>query len=432
VSAAPAHAAADGVRPSRRRYSPRAVDPSSPRPSALLSAFFIPAIVALFASAGAALVYFVTGHEWLHWLALHLAMLGGVSQLILGAGQFFVCAFLATAPPPRRMIAAQLLAWNVGTVLVAVGEPTATVALVDVGAVLIAVGLGLFAAALRGMQRRSLQRARWAVRWYQACAACLGLGALIGVLLARGTAWAPGSLVGAHLALNLGGWLGMAIVGTLHTFFPSLTQTQLRLPGLQGPTFVAWLIGVALLTCGAAFGLQIAIASGWFALALAAGLLTVNLAASLRAAPRPLALPARLIALAQVFLAAGLLFALAVTISQGGPEVLLGIQRNVLAVLLLVGWIGLTVCGALLHLLAVLARVRHFNRSMPGPAPMRDRTLTLAAGLSISALAISHAPTLDAMGGPAAIVLLAVLAVLGARVLALAARVLRPPAQART
>jgi nitrite reductase (NO-forming) len=397
----------------------------------LVGAFFTAAIVALLASAGAALGYAVTEREWLHWLALHLAMLGGVSQLILGAGQFFVCAFLATTPPSRRMIAAQLLAWNVGTVLVAVGEPTATVSLVDLGAVLIAVGLGLFAAAMRGMQRRSLQRARWAVRWYQACAACLGLGALIGVLLARATAWPAGSLLGAHLALNLGGWLGMAIVGTLHTFFPSLTQTRLRFPRLQGPTFAAWLIGVVLLACGAAFSLQPAIASGWFGLVLAAGLLTVNLAASLRAAPGPLSLPARLIALAQAFLAAGLLFALAVTISKGGADALLGVQRNVLAVLLLGGWIGLTVCGALLHLLAVLARVRHFAHSMPGPAPMRDRTLTLAAGLSISALAISHAPNLDAIGRPATIMLLAVLALLGARVLALTARVLHPSVQAR-
>jgi hypothetical protein len=45
------------------------------------------------------------------------------------------------------------------------------------------------------------------------------------------------------LALNLAGRLGTAIVGTLHTFFPSLTQTRLRLPRLQAPTFVAWLFG---------------------------------------------------------------------------------------------------------------------------------------------------------------------------------------------
>lgn len=42
------------------------------------------------------------------WLALHLAFLGGVSQLVLGAGPFFVTASLATQPPRRGLIGAQL------------------------------------------------------------------------------------------------------------------------------------------------------------------------------------------------------------------------------------------------------------------------------------------------------------------------------------
>ena len=409
----------ESMRPASR---PRTINPSSPRPSALASAFFVPAIVLLLAAAGAGVAYVITGRDWMHWLALHLALLGGVSQLVLGAGQFFVCAFLATDPPSRRLIAAQLLAWNAGTLLVAVGVPTATGSLIDAGGALIGLGLVLFAAALYGMQRRSLQRARWAVRWYQASAACLGLGALIGVLLARGRPWSAGSLLGAHLALNLGGWLGMAIVGTLHTFFPSLTQTRLRFPVLQGPTFVLWLLGVAQLAFGAAFDAQIPIVSGWLSLALAACLLVMNLGASLHAARRPLALPAQLIALAQAFLAAGLLFALAVTVSRGPDEVLLGAQRNVLAILLLAGWIGLTVSGALLHLLALLARVRSFSQAMPAPAPLRDIALTLAAGIAISALALSHVRSLDALGGPASIILLTVLALLSARVLVLAVR----------
>ena len=267
----------ESMRRASRRCRARTIDPSSPRPSALVSAFFVPAIILLFAAAGAGLAYVITGRDWLHWLALHLALLGGVSQLVLGAGQFFVCAFLATDPPSRRLIAAQLLAWNAGTLLVAVGVPSVNGLLVEVGAVLIGVGLLLFAASLYGMQRRSLQRARWAVRWYQASAGCLGLGALVGAFLARATSWSAGSLLGAHLALNLGGWLGMAIVGTLHTFFPSLTQTRLRFPVLQGPTFLLWLLGVAQLAFGAAFGAPVVVASGWLSLALAACLLAINL-----------------------------------------------------------------------------------------------------------------------------------------------------------
>jgi hypothetical protein len=32
------------------------------------------------------------------------------------------------------------------------------------------------------------------------------------MLLARGVSWPHGSLLGAHLALNIAGWLGTAIV----------------------------------------------------------------------------------------------------------------------------------------------------------------------------------------------------------------------------
>lgn len=80
----------------------------------------------------------------------------------------------------------------------------------------------------------------------------------------------------------------------------------------------------------------------------------------------------------------------------------------------------------------MLARVRHFSRTMPAPKPKRDHALTLAAGIAISFLAASHAPSLQALGGPAAILLLAVLTLLGGRVLVLAARALRSPAGARS
>src|SRR5689334_4159330 len=342
-----------------RRCRRRPVTPGSPRPSQLLAVWFATGIGMLLAAAVAAIARSAGGPEWLHWLSLHLGLLGGVSQLVLGAGQFFVCAALATDPPSRRMVRAQLASWNGGTLLVAVGVPTSSSALTDAGAALIVIGLALFALALRGMQRRSLQRAPWAARWYLACAACLAIGALVGALLARGTVWTHGSLLGAHLALNLAGWLGTAIVGTLHTFFPSITQTRLRYQRLQQPTFWLWLLGVAALAAGAAGGSDAVVAGGWALLLAAAGCLAANVVASLLAADTPLTLAARLIAPAQAFLAAGLVLALVTTLRDGSAAAFAGQARGALATLLIAGWVGLTVAGALLHLLAVLARVRH-------------------------------------------------------------------------
>ncbi len=424
MSAEPAPVARSARQP--RHCRRRDIAPGSPRPSELLAAFFLAGLLSMAVAALAGIAYALSGRDWLRSLSLHLLVLGGISQLVLGAGQFFVCAFLATDPPPRRLVRAQLAAWNVGTVLVTVGLPTATSAVVELGAALIAVGLALFAVGLRRMERRSLQRASWALRWYQASAACLGLGGLLGVLMARGAPWSRGSLLDAHLALNLAGWLGTAIIGTLHTFFPSLTQTQLRYARLQRPTFALWLIGVLELAVGAAFASRAVLAAGWADLLAAAVLLCVNLVASLRAAPRPLGLPARLLGLAQAFLAAGLALGLAATVHTGVSAPFTGATQAALAVLLLTGWIGLTVAGSLLHLLAILARIRRFALAVPAPGATRDGALSAVAAAAPAALALSHIPGLTPLRTPATALAIGVAARLAIRVIALARRAVAP------
>lgn len=396
---------------------------ASMRPSDLLVRFFAAAIMCLLAAVIAGLLARAGMLANGRWLAMHLAFLGGVSQLVLGAGQFFVAAFLATDPPSRPLIRAQLVCWNVGTVLVVVGVPTHRPGVAVAGAVLIAVGLALFAAGLRDMQRRSLQRARWAVRWYYACAAFLSVGVLVGVALDVGLAWSAGSLLGAHVALNLAGWMGTAIIGTLHTFHPSLTHTRLRFARLQGPTFTAWTAGTAALATGLAWDIAPVVVAGWLALGVAAGLLSANLLASIRVAPRPLSLPAQLVTLAQVFLLAG------VTVGLVGAlhgDALAEPRRGALAVLLLAGWLGITVLASLVHLLGLLGHIRDLSRPRSRPQPARDRALVALAACAVSALAAGQVASAQALRvtGVTAVVLL--YGVLGAHVLVLAGRALAP------
>lgn len=390
----------------------------------MVGSFFVCGIAFLLAAAVAGLIQAIAPWSWGSWLALHLAFVGGISQLVLGASQFFVGAFLATDPPPRRLVRGELLLWNLGAVGLAVAVPTNAGGGIWIAVGCLVVALGLWTASIAVMWRRSLRRSVWAIAWYCSGALFLGFGVIAGSLLAHGLPWSHGDLLGAHMSLNLAGWFGGAIVGTLHTFYPSLTQTQLRYPGLQGLTFGAWTGGVVALAVGYGWGLDPLAIVGWITLCLGALGLLANLAACLRDANGPLSLAARVVGAAQPFLLAALLVATISAIGSGPEQSLTGMSRAAVGTLLVAGWIGLTVLGSLLHLLAVVIRVRGgFAAAMPVPRPRLDSGVVALAMVAITALALAQGVGLDGLHNPARLLLLAVYGVLGARVAQLAARV---------
>ena len=171
---------------------------------------------------------------------------------------------------------------------------------------------------MRALEHSSLRRAPWAARWYRACALFLAVGALLGAELSRGASWAPGDLLSAHLVLNGLGWLGTAIVGTIHTFLPTLARAPLAFPRLRGPTFATWTAGVAALAVGYLLAAPAVAALGLLALSAAALLLTANVLRTVGAAPRPLMLTTRLLIAGQLFL--GLGSALAAALAPADPS----------------------------------------------------------------------------------------------------------------
>ena len=141
-------------------------------------------------------------------------------------------------PDQRSAVATDRLrtapGWNAGTALVAIGVPTG----------------------LPPCSRRArLCRPRAARSSPSPCptrswlaSACAAGAALVSELggpsypcgvcrrhAARGVSWSHGDLLGAHLALTLAGWLGIAIIGPLHTFFRSLTQHSFAIPASSRP-----------------------------------------------------------------------------------------------------------------------------------------------------------------------------------------------------
>ncbi|MEO8091501.1 MAG: hypothetical protein ABI726_02180 [bacterium] len=408
---------------SRRRCRTRVRESGELRPTDVIGAFFVLGIGFLVAAVVVAIANALEPWQWGRWLALHLAFVGGVSQLVLGASQFFAGAFLATDPPPRSLIRGELVAWNAGSILLAVAVPLSSDRMVEVAVALLLVTLALYAVGLVRMHRASLQSAPWATRWYAAGAGLFAVGIVAGAMLARALAWVHGDLLGAHMALNLAGWFGTAILGTLHTFYPSLARTTLRFPRLEPRTFGAWVVGVVALATGYGWAVGPLAIAGWIALSIAAVMLLANVAGCVLTGPRPMSLAARIVGMAQVFLLAGLLLATTAALADGFTQALAGSTRAAVGILLVAGWIGLTVLGSLVHLLAVVVRVRDLSRPMPPPRPRREVSTAALAAAGIVGLVFAQQPGLADLRVPALAALIGAYALLGSRVLALAARV---------
>lgn len=121
-----------------------AVSPSAPAGGRLL--FW--ALSALWIVSGG-LVAAVTGPldlEHGSWAAAYQVLVGGVVQAGLGAAQHE----LAPKRPSAATLAAELLAWNLGSVAVIAGTVATMPLIVDVGGLLLIVALVLLSRAVRG------------------------------------------------------------------------------------------------------------------------------------------------------------------------------------------------------------------------------------------------------------------------------------------
>src|SRR5262245_27723904 len=141
------------------------------------------------------------------WLMVHLVVLGAVTHSIMVWSVHFADALLRTRPDleARRRQSWRLGLLASGTALVLVGVPTAIWPLTVLGAGAVCAAVAWHAAMLVVRLRTALPgRFRITVRYYVVAAACLPVGGLFGVLLARGPAdpWHDRLLV-AHTMTNL-------------------------------------------------------------------------------------------------------------------------------------------------------------------------------------------------------------------------------------
>jgi nitrite reductase (NO-forming) len=181
-----------------------------------------------------ALVAVVLAHPFVpapRWLMIHLLLLGAVSHSILVWSQHFADALLHTAPTVgdgrRRRLRLALLNGGVGVVVA--GVLTDAWQVTAVGATAVAGAVGWHGVGLVRQMRRALPaRFGTTVRYYVAAASLLPVGAFLGVLMARGLGDpAHVQVMLAHAAVNVLGWMGLSVAGTLVTLWPTMLRTRI-------------------------------------------------------------------------------------------------------------------------------------------------------------------------------------------------------------
>ncbi|WP_462417510.1 multicopper oxidase domain-containing protein [Kytococcus sp. Marseille-QA3725] len=165
------------------------------------------------------------------WLMVHLVLLGALTHSIMVWSTHFSGTLLKNGPgiDDRPQQSRRLWTLLAGTTLVIVGVPTTWWPVTVAGAVLVSVAVLDHAHQLWRRLRGALPgRFGITVRYHVCSALCLPVGAALGATLALGLddTW-HGRLLLAHTMVNLLGWVGLTVTGTLLTLWPTMLRTRI-------------------------------------------------------------------------------------------------------------------------------------------------------------------------------------------------------------
>jgi nitrite reductase (NO-forming) len=363
----------------------------------------------------ALLVVTAAVHPWVpapRWLLLHLLLLGAVSHAVHVWSQHFADALLHSSPTPGHLRARtlRLALHDGGAVVVITGVLAGAWPVTLLGAASVAAAAGWHAGSLAGQARRALSSRFAATVHYYVVAACLlPVGATLGVLLAAGLP-DPAHLrvLLAHVLVNLLGWVGLTVLGTLLTLWPTMLRTRLA-EGAERAAARALPVlgsGLAVAALGALGGVGALVAAGVAAYLAGVGLLAPPFVdAARRRPPRSFATMSVLAGVGWfVLLLAGLLAGLVADVVAGEGTAGDLVGRG--APLLAAGFAAQVLLGALSYLVPVALR--------GGPAAVRAATTVLDRGSALRVAATNAGLAVLALPAPSLVRVLASTVVLAA------------------
>ncbi|TFC06504.1 copper oxidase [Cryobacterium adonitolivorans] len=224
------------------------------------------------------------------WLLVHLLLLGAVSTAILIWSQHFADTLLRRKALGHRFsLGLRLSAHTVGAILVMTGMVIDAYPLVLVGGILVGLNAIMHAVVIVS-QSRGAMPGRFAplVRYYVASALMLAGGVVLGILMARldGGGEDYERLFIGHLGLNLLGWVGLTVIGTIALLWPTVLHTRVEGATLAGGHTLTVLVGaLGLLALGCLADLRLIVALGVLVYLVGLGMVLGEAVGHLRRAP---------------------------------------------------------------------------------------------------------------------------------------------------
>ncbi|MEV0627912.1 multicopper oxidase domain-containing protein [Nonomuraea wenchangensis] len=344
------------------------------------------------------------------WLLIHVFLLGAISTAILIWSEHFTVALLRVRTPPGRGSLARLGLLNAGAVAVLAGVSAGPWQVAAAGAALVAGVVLWHAAVLVTLVRQALPgRFGHVIGWYVAAPVALATGGVLGGLLAAdvGHGAAHERMQAAHAVVNLFGWIGLTVLGTLFTLWPTVLRTRMA-DGTRRASRLGLRLavpGLAVATGGLLAGWRWVALAGLVAYAAGALAALVPLADALRRR-RPHTGAAWMLGAAIAWFEVALVANAVVVATRPAAGVAAALEP--LLPLVLVGFVAQVLFGSLLHLLpAVLGG---------GPARFKENAALLERGWPARLAALNVGVPLLVLPVPSPVVLLGWALVLGSAV----------------
>jgi nitrite reductase (NO-forming) len=344
------------------------------------------------------------------WLLVHLLLLGAVTNAIFVWSAHFTDALLRrrATPGSRRWQICRLIVLNVGVVMVVAGMVTTEWFVTLAGSVVVGAAAAAHCVALSMQAGRALQSRFGATVNYYICASlALPFGAFLGAMLAGHPVerW-HGRLAIAHITLNLLGWVGLTVLGTLVTLWPTMLRTRIaesaeRVARQALPILVC---SVVVTGVGALAGLQTLAAVG-VAGYLGGVVWAVHPLAQVARNKAPSAYATWSVMAAVVWLI-GSLLGLVLALFTSSTWQLVGERLELLVTPMAAGFAAQVLLGALSYLVPVVLG--------GGPATVRGTQARLERGNALRAVLINIGLVVCILPVPSLVLVLVSILVLGA------------------